>query len=274
MRVAVHQSRLVWRQTVRRGPFRPSQCRMARGCTRSFRGRISRSEAISGLVQSRPRVQNGQDASLRMKNQVRTNRGRKRKGEGEQSRQEILAAAKKLFVEEGYDATTIRRIAACVGISSTALYVYFRDKDAILREICNETFAALIQKLDALRRDCSDPLKALEEALEGYIRFGLAHPNEYELTFIVQPMKNFEETEWEPEDLGKQAFQRFYECVNAVVQSGRTYESDADRLTKQLWAGAHGLVALLLSPRGLDSSDLNSLVRGHVAMLIRGVAKV
>jgi AcrR family transcriptional regulator len=207
-----------------------------------------------------------------MKNQVRTSRSRKRKGEGEQSRHEILAAAKRLFVEEGYNATTIRRIAARVGISSTALYVYFRDKDAILREICNETFAALIEKLDAVRRDCPDPLKALEEALGGYIRFGLNHPNEYELTFIAQPRKKYQEVE-SGEDLGMQAFQRFYECVNAVVQSGVTYESNAERLTKQLWAGGHGLVALLLSPHGLDSADLNSLVSGHVAMLIRGVAK-
>lgn len=209
-----------------------------------------------------------------MKNQIHTSRGRKRKGEGEQSRQEILAAAKKLFVEEGYDATTIRRIAERVGISSTALYVYFRDKDAILREICNETFATLIEKLDAVRQDWSDPLKALEEALGGYIRFGLDHPNEYELTFIAQPKKNYKEAESEAEGLGMQAFQRFYDCVDAVVQSGGTYESDADRLTKQLWAGAHGLVVLLLSPKCLDSpTDLNSLVRGHVTMLIRGIAK-
>ena len=209
-----------------------------------------------------------------MKNQIRTGRSRKRKGEGEQSRQEILAAAKKLFVDEGYDATTIRRIAARVGISSTALYVYFRDKDAILKEICNETFAALIWKLDAVQRESSDPLKALEEALGGYIRFGLDHPNEYELTFITQPRSNRREAESGADDLGMQAFQRFYECVNAVVESGLTYESDADRLTKQLWAGAHGLVALLLSPQRLDRDDLESLLRGHVAMLIRGVAKV
>jgi AcrR family transcriptional regulator len=208
-----------------------------------------------------------------MKNQIRTGRSRKRKGEGEQSRQEILAAAKKLFVDEGYNATTIRRIAARVGISSTALYVYFRDKDAILKEICNETFAALIRNLDAVQRESSDPLKALEEALGGYIRFGLDHPNEYELTFITQPRSNRREAESAADDLGMQAFQRFYECVNAVVESGLAYESDADRLTKQLWAGAHGLVAILLSPKGLHRDDLESLLRGHVAMLIRGVAK-
>jgi AcrR family transcriptional regulator len=217
-------------------------------------------------------MQNEPHASSRMKNQIRTSRGRKRKGEGEQSRQEILAAAKRLFVDEGYEATTIRRIAARVGISSTALYLYFRDKDAILTEICNETFAALIQRLDAVRRERSDPLKALEEVLEGYIRFGLDHPNEYELTFIAQPRRNFKEAD-SAEDLGMQAFQGFYECVNAVVRSGFTYESDAERLTKQLWAGAHGLVALLLLPRGIQPADLDSLLRGHVAMLIRGVVK-
>jgi AcrR family transcriptional regulator len=217
-------------------------------------------------------MRNGQHASQRMKNQTPTSRSRKRKGEGEQSRQEILAAAKRLFVDEGYEATTIRRIAARVGISSTALYVYFRDKDAILTEICNETFAALIQRLDAVRRERSDPLKALEEVLEGYIRFGLDHPNEYELTFIAQPKRNPREADSGAEDLGMQAFQGFYQCVNAVVQSGRTYESDAERLAKQLWAGAHGLVLLLLSGE-LQPADLDSLLRGHVAMLIRGVAK-
>ena len=74
-----------------------------------------------------------------------------------QRRAEILDAAKQLFVEEGYAATTIRRIAAKLGISSTALYVYFPDKDAILVEICDATFAGLIVELDEVRRDGTDP---------------------------------------------------------------------------------------------------------------------
>src|SRR5437867_3447431 len=73
---------------------------------------------------------------------------RKKKGEGQQRRAEILDAAKQLFVEHGCDATTIRRIAGRVGISSTALYVYFPDKNAILTEICDATFESLIEELD------------------------------------------------------------------------------------------------------------------------------
>jgi len=213
--------------------------------------------------------------SGQMKDELRSrfNRARKRKGEGRQSRQEILAAAKRLFVKEGYGATTIRRIAANVGISSTALYVYFQDKDAILAEICNETFAALIQNLDDIRREFPEPLQALEHALEGYIRFGLDHPNEYELTFMSRRARELEESELGTEELGTQAFDGFYGCVDAVVQAGLAYESDPHRLTHQLWAGAHGLVALLLLKPGLQWEELNSLIRSHVVMLIHGVTR-
>src|ERR1700675_1669299 len=152
--------------------------------------------------------------------------GRKRKGEGSQRRVEILDAAKQLFVEEGYAATTIRRIAAKLGISSTALYVYFQDKDAILVEICDATFAGLIAKLDDVRRDSTDPLDALAKSLERYIRFGLDHPNEYELTFVARRSKELENLKPKNEKLGMQAFGRFYDCVDAVVKAGLRNDFD------------------------------------------------
>src|ERR1700732_3721083 len=166
--------------------------------------------------------------------------GRKRKGEGVQRRAEILDAAKQLFVEEGYAATTIRRIAAKLGVSSTALYVYFPDKDAILVEICDATFAGLIVELEEVRRDATDPLDAPAKSLERYIRFGLRHPNEYELTFVTRRSKELQKLKPENEKLGMQAFGRFYDCVDAVVRTNVTNESDTQLLTQQLWAAIHG----------------------------------
>ena len=200
-------------------------------------------------------------------------RGRKRKGEGLQRRAEILDAAKQLFVEEGYAATTIRRIAAKLGVSSTALYVYFPDKDAILVEICDVTFAGLIAELDEVRRDATDPLDALARCLEQYIRFGLRHPNEYELTFVTRRAKELQKLKPENEKLGMQAYGRFYDCVDAVVGAGLTNESDTRRLTHQLWAAIHGLVVLLLRRSEFPWTELNSLINGHVRMLLRGVTK-
>ena len=198
---------------------------------------------------------------------------RKRKGQGPQRRAEILETAKQLFVEEGYAATTIRRIAAKIGISSTALYVYFSDKDAILVEICDKTFAGLIVELDEVRRDTQDPLDALTKSLERYIRFGLDHPNEYELTFLTRRTKELQKLKPENEKLGMQAFGRFRDCVDAVVRTGATNELDTERLTQQLWAAIHGLVALLLLLSEFPWSEVNSLVDGHVNMLLQGVTK-
>ena len=199
--------------------------------------------------------------------------GRKRKGEGAQRRAEILEAAKQLFVEEGYAATTIRRIAAKLGISSTALYVYFPDKDAILVEICDTTFAGLIVELDEVRRSAKGPLDALSKSLERYIRFGLDHPNEYELTFVTRRTKELQKLKPENEKLGMQAFGRFRDCVDAVVRTGATNDLDTERLTQQLWAAIHGLVALLLLHSEFPWSEVNSLVKGHVNMLVQGVTK-
>jgi AcrR family transcriptional regulator len=199
--------------------------------------------------------------------------GRKKKGEGQQRRTEILDAAKQLFVEHGYNATTIRRIAGRVGISSTGLYVYFPDKNAILAEICETTFESLIEELDEVRRKSADPLRALQECLEGYIRFGLSHPNEYELVFLSRHKQELPRTEVRNEKLGMQAFQRFSECVEAAVQTGLTQGADTERLAQQLWAGIHGLVALLLLQPDFCWVDLDSLISGHVTMLIHGVTR-
>jgi len=199
--------------------------------------------------------------------------GRKKKGEGQQRRTEILDAAKQLFVEHGYNATTIRRIAGQVGISSTGLYVYFPDKNAILAEICNATFESLIEELDEVRRKYLDPLQALQESLEGYIRFGLNHPNEYELVFLSRHTQELQRPEARNEKLGMQAFQRFFECVERAVQTGLTQDADTERLAQQLWAGIHGLVVLLLLRPDFCWVDLDSLISGHVRMLVHGVTK-
>ena len=71
---------------------------------------------------------------------------RKAKGDGHLRRIEILEAAERIFVADGYEGATIRKIADEVGVSSTALYMHFRDKDEILHEICLAAMQALLQQ--------------------------------------------------------------------------------------------------------------------------------
>src|ERR1700761_6561792 len=70
---------------------------------------------------------------------------RKARGSGHLRRAELLAAAEKIFTVAGYEGATIRKIADEVGVSSTALYMYFQDKSQIMLEICLQTLETLQQ---------------------------------------------------------------------------------------------------------------------------------
>ena len=106
--------------------------------------------------------------------------GRKRRGEGHTRREEILHAAKDLFLEQGYEATTIRRIADRVGISAPALYLYFKDKEALMLALCDQTFGHLIEAIGEIERTVGDPLERVRRFGEAYVRFGLTHPDPVE----------------------------------------------------------------------------------------------
>ena len=110
--------------------------------------------------------------------------GRKRRGEGHTRREEILQAAKELFLEYGYDSTTIRRIADRVGISAPALYLYFKDKEALMLALCDQTFGHLLEAISEIERTVEDPLERIRRFGEAYARFGLSHPDEYRLVFL------------------------------------------------------------------------------------------
>ena len=110
--------------------------------------------------------------------------GRKRRGEGHTRREEILQAAKELFLEQGYDSTTIRRIADRVGISAPALYLYFKDKEAIMLALCDQTFGFLTDRMTEIENQGLPPIERLRHCGEAYVRFALANPREYWLTFM------------------------------------------------------------------------------------------
>src|SRR5438874_10487609 len=103
----------------------------------------------------------------------------------ENLRQEILDAARDLFVRDGYESVSMRKIAEKVEYAPGTLYLYFRDKSEILQSLCEETFAKLRKRMEAIHNDEGDPLDGLRRGLLTYIQFGLDNPSHYTITFIL-----------------------------------------------------------------------------------------
>ena len=159
----------------------------------------------------------------------------------------IINAARDLFVTEGVESVSMRKIADAVEYSPTVIYQYFADKDALLHEICSEDFATLAETFQELAK-IEDPLKRIEEIGITYGRFGLAYPNHYRLMFMT-PYHGVRKDEADEchkgnPDEDAYAFLRFTVAQAIEAKKFREGLSDPDLISQVLWAGVHGLVSL------------------------------
>src|SRR5437667_7394080 len=106
----------------------------------------------------------------------------RREREKEALRQDILDAARELFVNEGYENVSMRRIAEKIDYSPTTIYLYFEDKGDLLFQISEETFSKLASKSESLLEEMTDPVATLRKIERAYVEFGLKHPNHYRVT--------------------------------------------------------------------------------------------
>ena len=111
---------------------------------------------------------------------------RKARGCGHERREEILASARALFLEHGAQNVSTRLIAAHRRNFQTCLYVYFKNKDEMLDALVDVSLRKLGAALDAVNARFADPVEFLRANLREYIRFGLGHPDEYRLAFMLR----------------------------------------------------------------------------------------
>jgi AcrR family transcriptional regulator len=196
---------------------------------------------------------------------------RKPKGDGHLRRGEILAAAEKIFIAEGYAGATIRKIADAVGVSSTALYMHFRDKDEILLEICD----GAIEQLLALNVDIAhrpiDALSRVELMLRAYMRFALDNPNTYQLVFCGSSDGLSAEKQVTTAELGDRCYDEFAGPVRELAASGRLRTGSADSAAQTLWAACHGLVSLLITKPGRGWAPADELMNVMLDGLLHGL---
>lgn len=197
---------------------------------------------------------------------------RKPKGEGHARRAEILAAAERIFVEHGYEGATIRKIADEVGLSSTALYMHFAEKGEILQEICRGAFAALMEANDGILEAPGEPETRIRRMLHAYIAFGFANPNAYRLVYMTRPVELREGAQSAARELGHDLFRSFEQVVEDAAAAGRL-RHDAKTTAQALWAGAHGVVSLIITKPYFDWAERDRLVGTLMDGLFAGLLK-
>jgi len=184
-------------------------------------------------------------------------------------RREILDAASQLFVEEGYHRLTMRRLAERIEYSPTTIYLYFKDKHELLGAVCEETFSRLAGKLERLQKTSGTPLGRLRDGLRTYIEFGLAHQNQYLVTFM-SPSPGMDAGSFEG-SAGSRAFDTLRQSVRACSENGDIHTADVEMTAQALWAGVHGVTSLFITMKGFPFVDRAALVDHTIDTLTSGL---
>jgi AcrR family transcriptional regulator len=163
----------------------------------------------------------------------------------EDLKQSILDAAKKVFLEQGYDATSIRKIAAEIEFSPTTIYLYYKDKNEISHALHEEGFKMLSEKFQVLAH-VEHPFERLKAMGRIYMQFALENSDYYELMFIMKdPIEAFEngcvEEEW---DEGKRAFNTLVGTIQQCQQAGYFKGFETNSFALVVWSTMHGLCTM------------------------------
>ncbi|MEL7529942.1 MAG: TetR/AcrR family transcriptional regulator [Bacteroidota bacterium] len=171
----------------------------------------------------------------------------RREREKQEMHDKIVLAAREMFLEEGYEKVSIRKIAERIAYSPGTIYNYFDNKDELLHAVHEQGFEELFALLNATM-SIQNPLERLQHMGQIYWQFAMENPDDYDLMFLVRAPMHAEENldSW---DCGFMTFDVLHQTVLDLQASGRMKDHDAHALTFVIWSAVHGMVSLVIRER-------------------------
>jgi AcrR family transcriptional regulator len=186
-----------------------------------------------------------------------------------------MDAARELFVAEGYDAVTMRRIADRIEYSPTAIYFHFRDKETLLKELCETDFLTLAHQFTAMQK-IVDPLEKLKATGLAYLQFGLENPNHYRLMFMTPHPPIEPDTERGNPEEDAYAFLKAIVAQAIAEKRFKRGYTDVDLVSQIVWSGVHGVISLHIAKcndKWVDWRTVEARAKLMVDVLVDGLAR-
>lgn len=195
---------------------------------------------------------------------------RKAKGAGHQRREEILAAAERIFLNGGYEGATIRRIADEVGVSPTALYMHFPDKHAMLMAIGEDALDAVLAESEAIAEGPGDPKERVRAVLHAHMTFALKNKTAYQVVFC-EGARAIARNQSRTRELCERYYRVVANLVAELGKAGRLKRGSAHGVAQTLWTGVHGLVTYLITNPNFGYVEVDELKGLMVEGLVSGL---
>lgn len=183
----------------------------------------------------------------------------------------LIKAGINILSKEGVGGLSLRKVARRAGVSHSAPYAHFPDKQSLIAAISTEGFKQLYEKFDAaVSLHASDPKQQLREGVRAYIHFAMENTDTFKIMFsgVLEKEKEYPDFV----DISRQTFQRVVAIIRACQDAGILRAASPEVMAVAVWGQAHGIVSLALegqiSRAVLDQHAIQDVVSFAIEQMI------
>lgn len=160
-----------------------------------------------------------------------------------EQRERILDCACDLYLDQGLDGFSMRKLAKEVGVTAPAIYRHYDGREAVLGDVLREAYRTFSRYL-YVALGAPSPVERFRAAGEQYLNFVLEHPRWYEMMHTAPEHLGMAALPDDIETLQHATSQFWHDRVRECMDAGVLREGDPEAESMTLWAHAHGLVQL------------------------------
>lgn len=182
----------------------------------------------------------------------------------------ILNAARELFIAEGYQSASIRKIAERIEYSPAAIYSYFASKDDIFLALAAEGFHRLDEKVRAAMQD-GDPIESVRGCWWAFYEFSQDEPAYFELMFVDRSVPRITQ-QWEGFEFLQQMLANAVSAIQTAIDAGAFPATlNPNAAMHMLWASLLGPAVVGIRHRLASGEDYDALARDVLNATIAGL---
>ncbi len=157
----------------------------------------------------------------------------------------LIKAGVGILSKDGVGGLSLRKVAKKAGVSHSAPYAHFADKQALIAAISTEGFKQLYTELDAaVSPYSSDPRQQLIEGAWAYAQFAINNTDTFNIMFsgVLEKEKDYPAFV----EISRKTFERVVEIIKACQGAGVLRPSPPELMAVSVWGQVHGIISLAL----------------------------
>jgi AcrR family transcriptional regulator len=175
----------------------------------------------------------------------------------------LIKAGVEILAKDGVGGLSLRKVAKRAGVSHSAPYAHFKDRQSLIAAISTEGFRQLYDELDAaVSAHADDPREQLVEAAWAYVQFAMNNTDTFKIMFsgVLEKEKDYPSFV----EISNKTFERVVKIVQVCQRAGVLRPGPSELVAVSVWGQVHGIISLALegqiTHRVLDRFPLRDIL--------------